>query len=54
MPRNAIVEPHVVEDHIFEGYTMTRRRVIAIQPQRRVVPIQPQTRILAIRPEGRT
>jgi len=63
MPANVVVEPHVVEDFIFERYPFTspgrrrvigvpfQQRVIAVAAQRRVVGVAPQRRILPVRME---
>ena len=49
-PRNAVVEPTVLEDFIVEGYLFaaSRRRLIAVPARTRLVPVPPITRLVKV------
>ena len=54
MPRNAVVEPTVVEDWIFESYDFvaSRRRLVAVPPIARLHNVPGRT-VIAVPPRRR-
>jgi hypothetical protein len=50
MPRNAVVEPTVLEDFILEGYPFaaSRRRLVAVPGRTRLVPVPPVVRLVRV------